>query len=203
MTKVKICGLTNLGDAKLVAELDANFLGFIFAPSPRKINLDVLKEISKGLSNNVKKVGVFANQEVKEVKRIAYEGELDYLQFHGDESPEYCQNFDLPIIKAFRVRDESYLENLKRYRVDKYLLDAYHPQKLGGVGETFNWELAKKAKDYGDIIIAGGLNGNNVKEVIKELNPFGVDVSSGVEKEVGVKDEAKVKVFIEKTKNSV
>lgn len=203
MTKVKICGLTNLKDTKLAADCGANFLGFIFAPSPRRINLSTLKEISKGLSNNTRKVGVFANQEIDQVKRVADEGGLDYLQFHGNESPEYCQHFDLPIIKVFRVRDESYLDDLKRYKVDKYLLDAYHPQKLGGVGETFNWELAKLAKDYGDIIVAGGLNGDNVEEVIRELTPFGVDVSSGVEKEAGVKDEVKVKDFIEKTKNSV
>jgi len=200
MVKIKICGITNLEDAKLVVKYGADYLGFIFAKSPRQVGPDKIKEIIEQLPEDVKKVGVFANQSLEEVQRIISSCPLDYLQLHGDESPEYCQEFDLPVIKAFRVKDESYLERLREYQVDKYLLDTYHPNKLGGIGKTFNWELAKEAKRYGDIIIAGGLNPDNVKEAISSVNPYGVDVSSGVEAQAGIKDKKRLEEFISRVK---
>jgi phosphoribosylanthranilate isomerase len=200
MTKIKICGITNLADAKLAVEYGADYLGFIFAKSPRQVSPDEVKEIIEQLPEKIKKVGVFANQPLEEVQGIISRCSLDYLQLHGDESPEYCQEFHLPVIKAFRVKDESYLERLKEYQVDKYLLDAYHPNKLGGVGKIFNWELAKLAKEYGDIIIAGGLNPANVNQAIDSVTPYGVDVSSGVEAQAGVKDKKRLEEFIRRVK---
>jgi phosphoribosylanthranilate isomerase len=202
MVKVKICGITNLRDARLAVSYGTDFLGFIFANSPRRIDIDKLKEININLSEEVKKVGVFANQSLGEVKEIAKEGNLDYLQLHGDEPPAYCQEFDLPVIKAFSVKDKDFLDELKEYQVDKYLLDAYHPQKLGGIGKTFNWKLAKETKKYGEVIIAGGLNDQNVSKAIKTVHPYGVDVSSGVEFEVRLKDKEKMQKFIKKAKGA-
>ncbi|PRX28938.1 phosphoribosylanthranilate isomerase [Orenia metallireducens] len=200
MTKVKICGITNLDDAKVAVEYGADYLGFIFAKSPRKVSPYKVKEIIEQLPEDVKKVGVFANQSLEEIAEVISSCSLDYLQLHGDESPEYCQEFNIPVIKVFRVKDESYLEQLKEYQVDKYLLDTYHPNKLGGVGKTFNWELAKLAKEYGEIIIAGGLNPANVKQAIDSVNPYGVDVSSGVEAQAGIKDKKRLEEFIRRVK---
>ncbi len=201
MTKAKICGLTNYGDARLAVELGADFLGFIFAKSPRQLISKKAVGIIDRLPSDVKKVGVFANQDIDEVKRISREVDLDYLQLHGNESPEYCKKIELPVIKAFRVKDESSLEKVKKYKdVDKYLFDTYHPDKLGGVGETFNWELARKDKSCGQIIIAGGLDETNVQEAIKIIKPYGVDVSSGIEVKPGVKDQKKLKEFVKAVK---
>ncbi|GAB6099306.1 phosphoribosylanthranilate isomerase [Halanaerocella petrolearia] len=198
MTRVKICGLTNLEDARQVVRCGADLVGFIFAESPRQvINEDVIR-ISKQLPVDTKKVGVFANQSAEEIKEVIANCSLDYIQLHGDETPTFCSQFDLPVIKAFRVKDKSSLNQLKEYQVDKYLLDTYLPDQLGGTGKTFNWELAKEAKRYGDIIVAGGLKPSNVAQVIKEINPWGIDVSSGVELEPGKKDQKKVREFIER-----
>ncbi|WP_134114554.1 phosphoribosylanthranilate isomerase [Orenia marismortui] len=201
MTKVKICGITNLEDAQAAVDYGADLLGFIFAQSPRKINKKQVKNIQSQLPKGIKTVGVFANQPVEEIQNIIDYCQLDYIQLHGSESPEYCQEFELPIIKAFRVKDEAYLDKLSEYKIDKYLLDTYHPDKLGGVGKVFNWDLALKAKEYGDIIIAGGLNPDNIGEAIKVIAPYGVDVSSGVEAKTAKKDLNKMKNFIDNAKN--
>ncbi|MCK8815757.1 phosphoribosylanthranilate isomerase [Natroniella sulfidigena] len=196
MTQIKICGLTNLEDAQLASQLGADLLGFIFADSPRQVTVQQVQEIISKLNEQVKTVGVFANQSLEEVNQIAEACQLDYLQLHGDESPSYCQQLELPVIKAFRVKDRSYLEELAQYDVAKFLLDTYHPDKLGGSGQTFNWELALAAKEYGEVIIAGGLDETNVKQAIEAVQPAGVDVSSGVEAKPGVKDHDKLKRFI-------
>ncbi|WP_408955011.1 phosphoribosylanthranilate isomerase [Natroniella sp. ANB-PHB2] len=196
MTEIKICGLTNLEDAQLASQLGVDLLGFIFASSPREVSAKQVQKIIIELDRQVKTVGVFANQPLAEVNQIAKICNLDYVQLHGDESPSYCQQVELPVIKAFRVKGRSYLKELAKYNVAKFLLDTYHPDKLGGSGQTFDWELALVAREYGEVIIAGGLDENNVKQAIEVVEPTGVDVSSGVEIRSGLKDHNKLKRFI-------
>jgi phosphoribosylanthranilate isomerase len=201
MTKIKICGITNLADAQAVVDLGADMLGFVFAPSPRQVTIAQAKKIITELKEEIKLVGVFANQPRTEVAKIAEQVPLDYLQLHGEESPEYCSSFDLPVIKAFSIKDKRSLKKLKLYQVDKYLLDTYDPNQLGGTGKIFNWDLAVLAKQQGDIILAGGLNSENINQALKKVNPDGVDLSSGVEVKPGVKDQEKMKNFIRKVRS--
>ncbi|AGB40388.1 phosphoribosylanthranilate isomerase [Halobacteroides halobius DSM 5150] len=202
MSKIKVCGLTNLEDAKQAAEVGADLLGFIFAKSPRQVTNREVAKISKELPAGVKKVGVFANQSKAEIKETITKCDLDYIQLHGSESPKFCKQFRLPVIKAFRVKDKTSLSQLREYEVDKYLLDTYVPDKLGGTGKTFNWELAIQAKKYGSIIMAGGLEASNVKLAVKKVSPWAVDVSSGVEVKPGKKDYEQVKEFVESVEST-
>jgi phosphoribosylanthranilate isomerase len=149
------------------------------------------------LPSFVVKVGVFVNPAEKLVLRAIGECGLSLLQFHGDEPPEFCTKFGVMSLKAFRVRDAASLQALTAYNTDAWLLDAYSADQLGGTGATFNWELALEAKKSGKpIFLAGGLTPENVAEAVRRVQPFGVDVSSGVESAPGKKDPAKVKAFI-------
>jgi len=133
------------------------------------------------------------------VLKIAKDCSLDTLQLHGEEDPEYCRQFKhMKVIKAFRVKEELDLVKLKRYEVNAYLLDTYIAGQLGGTGETFNWQLAVQAKELGPIILAGGLEPANITEAINQVHPYGVDVSSGVEKVAGIKDHNKLKGLIKR-----
>jgi len=194
--KVKICGITNLEDALLAVKWGADALGFIFAPSPRRVGVEVAKEIISHLPPFIITVGVFVNERRERVAEIAEYLHLHVLQFHGEETPQYCQGFPQKVIKSFRVKDEGILEVIPRYRVDAYLLDTYSPSSWGGTGKTFNWEIAKDAKRYGRIILSGGLNPDNVQEAIKVVSPYAIDVASGVEESLGKKDPEKLKSFI-------
>jgi phosphoribosylanthranilate isomerase len=200
--QVKVCGLTNLEDAQAAVEYGADLIGFIFAASPRQVTLKEAREIIDNLKGNSAKVGVFVDRNLSKVQQIAADCNLDYIQLHGSESPWYCQQLDRPVLKAFSIKDRESLEQLKKYDVDKYLLDTYHPYKLGGTGETFNWDLAVEAKELGPIFLAGGLNSDNVARAVEKVNPAGVDVSSGVELRAGKKNYRKVKQFIQQAKNS-
>jgi phosphoribosylanthranilate isomerase len=200
MIKVKICGITNLEDALIAVEAGCDALGFVFAKSPRQISPVKAKEIIKRLPPFVKTVGVFVNEDPMVVKEVARKCGLDLLQFHGDEPPEYCEDFDLKIIKAFRIRGKEDIKRIEKYKnVAAYLLDGFSKDCYGGGGVKFNWELAKEVKVH-PIIVAGGLNPSNVKEVIRKLHPYGVDVSSGVESEPGKKDPEKMRRFIQMAK---
>jgi phosphoribosylanthranilate isomerase len=197
MTRVKICGITNLEDALFAAEAGADALGFVFyAKSPRCIVPDRAREIILRLPPFVAKVGVFVNEELDQVEKIMACCHLDYAQLHGDETPEQVAALAPRAIKAVRVRSMADVERLRDYRAAAYLLDAYHPTKPGGTGETWDWELATAAKQYGPIILAGGLTPDNVVGAIKRVHPYAVDVSSGVEAAPGIKDHQKVRRFI-------
>ncbi len=199
MVKVKICGLTDVEDAKICVSLGVDFIGFVFAESPRRITKEDAKGIIAGLPPAVKKVGVFVN-EVKDIgEDIARYCWLDVLQFHGDESPNYCLHFGgFEIFKAFRLRAKEDLVPVPEYRVDAYLLDAFVPGKSGGTGESFDWDLAIEAKKFGrPIVLSGGLDAGNVGEAIRKVRPEIVDVSSGVESAPGRKDADKLKEFVE------
>jgi len=197
--KVKICGITNLADAQAAVEAGADVLGFVFhEPSPRFASIEVAAGIIRELPPFIIKAGVFVNAPEEFVFRAIRECGLNLLQFHGDEPPDYCQQFGLMSLKAFRIRDAASLQALRHYPTDAWLLDAYNPDRLGGTGETFSWELAREAQTWGrPIFLAGGLTPENVAKAIRCARPYGVDVSSGVEAAPGRKDHAKVKAFIQ------
>ena len=195
---VKICGITSVEDAQAVEQAGADAVGLMFYEgSPRHIALEQAKAIVDSLSNTIVRVGVFVNSEESFVRQAMEICTLNMLQFHGDETPEYCARFEIMTLKAIRVSDESSLKEMERYSADGFLLDAFSENSLGGTGETFNWELAKRATKSGrPIFLAGGLTSENVAEAVKAVRPFAVDVSSGVETEPGKKDAAKVRAFV-------
>ncbi len=196
MTIVKICGITNINDALMAAELGVDALGFVFAESPRRVSPDQAVAISKELPPVVAKVGVFVDEDIERVRELAAACDLDLLQFHGSESPEYCAAFGCRAIKAFRMKDSSILNGLPQYGAGPYLLDAYSDNAPGGTGRTFDWTLAEKAKAYGRIILSGGLNPGNVGLAIATARPCGVDVGSGIEAAPGKKDPLKTQAFM-------
>jgi phosphoribosylanthranilate isomerase len=191
--KLKICGITNEKDAIMVSNLGADAIGFVFAESKRKITPERTKEIIEKLPPFITIVGVFMNAEIDEVNKIAEYVSLDAVQLHGNESPEYCNKMNRKVVKGIPVTKndskESLLKKMENYSVAAYILDPGT-----GSGETFDWDIATGIEK--PIIIAGGLSPENVKLVIKKLHPYGVDVSSGVEKAYGKKDMEKVKKFI-------
>ena len=198
--KIKICGLTNLEDARLSLELGADLLGFVFAKSPRMVTAEKAHEIVEQLPGTARKAGVFVNEKVDIVRETAEHCGLDVLQFHGEESPDYCVSF-MPrrkVFKAFRLKDEESLAAIRRYRVDGYLLDSFVEGAHGGTGKTFDWQLAREAMKLCEaVILSGGLNCDNIGEAVKKVYPWMVDVSSGVEAKPGKKDPGKLKRFIE------
>jgi phosphoribosylanthranilate isomerase len=197
MTKVKICGITNLNDAIAAVEFGADAIGFIFVPNtPRYIAPAKAAAIIEKLPPFVTTVGVFLNETKEHIKKIVSQCKLNALQLHGQEPPDFCLRFDRKVVKAFRVKDKESLNVLPKYTVSAYLLDTYVKGEMGGTGVTFDWSLASDAKKYGLIILAGGLNPENVARAIQQVHPYGVDVSSGVEAEPGKKDHSKLKDFI-------
>jgi phosphoribosylanthranilate isomerase len=198
-TRIKICGITNLADALAAIEAGADALGLNFyGKSPRHVSMKTAAEISKQISPFVMRAGVFVNADEDLVTRAIAECSLSLLQFHGDEPPEFCTQFGLMSMKAFRIRDVETLKELPKFQTDAYLLDAFSPEARGGTGEKFNWDLAVEAQKFGKpIFLAGGLTPENVAEAVRKVKPFGVDVSSGVESSSGKKDHAKVRAFIE------
>lgn len=195
--RVKVCGTTRLKDALLAVECGADAIGFIFyKKSPRYVSAKTAKEICSKLPPFVHRVGVFVNETADNINRIADRCGLDAVQLHGDESPAFCKKIKHRVIKVVRVKDAASLKEMSRYAVDGFLLDTWKEDQWGGTGKVFDWELAARAKKYGPVIIAGGLNPRNVKAAIKKVQPYGVDVSSGVEQSPGKKDPRKVKAFI-------
>lgn len=195
MVRVKVCGITTLEAALTAVEAGADALGFVFAESPRRVDPEEARRIISQLPPFVGRVGVFVDADRREVSRIAHYCGLDVLQFHGDEAPEYCQGWRQPVVKAFRVRDGAFLQVLPRYRVAAYLLDTYVPGRNGGTGLCFNWEMARAARELGPVILAGGIKPDNVGEAIRTVQPYAVDVSSGVETD-GRKDPQKIRSLL-------
>jgi len=202
MVKIKICGITNLDDALTAVRYGADALGFVFYPqSPRAITPDKAKGIIKRLPPFVSTVGVFVDEDIDKLIEIVKETGLGVIQLHGSEDDGYCQvlnNLNKKVIKAIKVKDLTDLEPLRHYSVSAFLLDTYSPDSIGGTGRIFNWEIALEAKRFGDIILAGGLTPENIEDAIKMVQPYGVDVASGVEGNVkGKKDYRKLRLFIE------
>ncbi len=202
MVKVKICGITILEDALYAADCGADALGFIFYPkSPRFVEITRAKEIISKLPPFITNVGVFVNESIENIVNIVHECNINIVQLHGDETPEYCSKVPMKVIKAIRIKDEDSLKQIAEYKTSTFLLDAYSEDSYGGTGKIFNWNLAIKAKGYGRIILSGGLTHDNVREAIEKFKPYGVDVSSGVEEREGKKDKEKVKEFIKRVRS--
>lgn len=196
--QVKICGITSVPDALAAAAAGADLIGLmLYEHSPRCVSLDLAAEIASQIPPSVARVGVFVNPDRELVAEAIARCGLNLVQFHGDEPPEFCTQFGLMSMKAFRVRDEESLKALTAYPTDAWLLDAFTPGQLGGTGERFDWDLAVAAGQFGrPIFLAGGLTPENVAGAVRRVRPFGVDVSSGVEFAPGRKDAAKVHAFI-------
>jgi phosphoribosylanthranilate isomerase len=200
MVKIKICGITNLEDAILAAELGADALGFIFyAKSPRHVAPEIARSIIAQLPPFVAAVGVFVDEAAAVVQELAGRVGLDWVQLHGQESPDFCRNLGRKVIKGFRIQDEDSLRRLAGYQgvAQALLLDTYKKGQVGGTGEIFDWHLARKAKKYGPIILAGGLTSENVGQAIATASPAAVDAASGTEAAPGKKDPAKLRAFFE------
>jgi phosphoribosylanthranilate isomerase len=206
LVRVKICGITSVEDALAAAKAGADLLGFIFCPpSPRYVTMRRAGEIIAALRRSegerdrqqpTRTVGVFVDEELDRVREAIRECDLDYAQLHGDEPPEYVASLGGRAIKAIRVRSKGDIEQLAAYQAEAYLLDAYHPTISGGTGQAWDWGLATAAKQYGRVIVAGGLTPDNVAEVVRQIQPYGVDVSSAVESAPGRKDIARVQQFV-------
>ncbi len=196
--KAKICGMTQIKDAVFAVEQGADAVGFIFYnKSPRSVTMKLAKEIIAQLPPFVDTVGVFVNESVDRVNKIAEYCGLDLVQLHGEESPAFCRKIRRRVIKAFRVKDLQSIKLLQDYAVSGFLLDTFSDELQGGTGKVFDWNLALPAKKIGPVIMAGGLTPRNIKQAIRQVRPYGVDVCSGVEKEPGIKDPEKVRAFLE------
>jgi phosphoribosylanthranilate isomerase len=204
MVRVKICGITNLDDARLAADAGAWAIGTIFWPgSPRRCEVEEAERISAELRRKVEVAGVFLNARLDEVAEIADACSLSLIQLHGDEGPAYCaevaRRTGAKVIKAVRAKDKASVRALLAYRdrVDFHMIDAYRPGQPGGTGETFSWELVDELRDSSHpLILSGGLTPDNVAEAVAKVRPFAVDSASGTEAEPGRKDPAKVTAFI-------
>lgn len=203
MIKVKICGITNLDDALAAVDSGADALGFVFyRASPRYVEPNTIRAIVRKLPPFITTVGVFVDEAVAEISRLTQHTAIDVVQLHGHESPEICNIINKKVIKAIRVKDITDLDSLEPYQVSAFLLDTFTPEYFGGTGQVFNWDIALAAKQFGRIILAGGLTPDNIQKAIRFVQPYAVDVSSGVEKEKGKKDHIKLKLFIEKAKGA-
>jgi len=203
MVKIKICGITNIDDAMAAVDYGADALGFnFFKKSPRYIEPHKAAEIIAQLPPFIVPVAIFVNEREERIREILSSACIHGVQFHGDETPEFCQRFGNHVIKAFQIKDKESIKHMAHYRVSAYLLDSYREGLRGGTGETFDWHLAVVAKTFGRIILAGGLTPDNVAEAVKLVRPYGVDVASGVEREKGVKDHGKLRKFISEVRGA-
>ncbi len=201
MIRVKICGITSLEDALWAVRSGADALGFVFSESPRMIAPEEARAIVMKLPPFITTVGLFVNEGAGKINNLVSECHLDRVQLHGEESEEFCHNFNRPVIKAFRIKDKSSLGFVNNYQVSAYLFDAYVPGIAGGTGATFSWNIVKERHFNAPVVLAGGLNPDNVRKAIRIVKPYAVDVSSGVELSPGVKDPGKIERFIKKVKS--
>jgi len=209
MVRVKICGITNISDAENAVTSGADALGFVFAESPRKISKEDAAAIIEKIPPFVTCVGLFVNEDIDKVKEVCTYCKISTVQFHGNETQDYMNRFpDLKIIKALRIRDKNDILQLNDLKADAYLLDSFSKERMGGTGLSFDWKLLEGSKNpdissdkFKRIIVAGGLNPDNVAEAIKLTSPFGVDVSSGVEARPGIKDKEMMESFISTSKH--
>ena len=210
MTRVKICGITDVSYARAAIEAGVDLIGVVFAPSPRQVTYEKAREIVAAVKKHgLPVVGVFVNMPAATVNTVASSCGLDWVQLSGDEDWEYCQEIEKPLIKAIHISpqwdEEELLVHLEDgQRLDRppvYLLDTLIENKYGGTGQAFAWEIARGAAAKYPVLIAGGLNPTNVRQVVSSLKPWGVDVSSGVESE-GVKDVDKIKAFVQAVRSA-
>lgn len=203
-TRVKICGITRVEDALAAVEQGADAIGLVFyPPSPRNVSIEQAAAIAAAVPAFVSVVGLFVNAESNFVSDVAANVQLDLLQFHGEESPEDCMQYQLPFIKAIRVRNDTNLVQCAQdfFAAKALLLDTYTEGVAGGTGHVFDWGLvpAKLAKP---VILAGGLTQHNVTSAISQVKPYAVDVSGGVEASKGIKDAEKIAAFMQQVSQS-
>lgn len=207
--RVKICGITQPEQSLAITALGATALGFICVPSsPRYVTVSQIQAAITPIPENIDKIGVFANTTISEISQIVKKSGLTGVQLHGDETPEFCQQLrqSLPqveIIKALRVRSLEHLQTTIHYTdyVDTLLLDAYHPQQLGGTGQTLDWHKLQKFTPCRPWLLAGGLTPDNILTALSQIKPNGIDLSSGVEHSPGNKDLDKVALLFQKLGN--
>ncbi|HQP10492.1 MAG TPA: phosphoribosylanthranilate isomerase [Candidatus Omnitrophota bacterium] len=199
MVRIKICGITNIDDAIKAALYGAWAVGFVFhKKSPRYVSPSRARKIIEALPPFVTPVGVFVDLSERAVRDICSFARIRTVQFHGQETAVYCKRFsDFKIIKAFRIGDYFPADEIKKYKVDAYLFDAFEKDHPGGTGKTFNWELLKEHPIEKPVILSGGLNPQNIQEALAVARPFAVDVSSGVEASPGIKDPRLIRAFFD------
>jgi phosphoribosylanthranilate isomerase len=203
--RVKICGITQPQQAVAIANLGATALGFICVPtSPRYVTSEQIQAAVAELPENIDKIGVFANASIPEITQIVIDSGLTGVQLHGDEPPEFCSLLrqrlpNVEIIKALRVRSIEHLAQAGNYMkyIDTLLLDAYHPQQLGGTGKTLDWQMLQQFQPSCPWLLAGGLTPDNVVTALNQVKPDGIDLSSGVESTPGDKDLNKVALLFQ------
>ncbi|NQY27529.1 MAG: phosphoribosylanthranilate isomerase [Piscirickettsiaceae bacterium] len=201
-TRVKICGITRRQDAEFAVEMGADALGFVFySPSPRAVTIAQVKDIIEGLPPFVSIVALFVDASAQEVNNCINKLSIDILQFHGDESVEYCAQFNRPYLKAIRMKEGVELTELAaRYSsASALLLDSYQPGVPGGTGQAFDWSMIKDIDK--PIILAGGLTVDNIAMAIEQVQPYAVDVSGGVEQSKGIKEQQKIRAFMHEVMN--
>ncbi len=197
MIRVKICGITSVADALMAAEAGADAIGLVFAKSSRQVSVAQAAKISRAVGPWISVVGVFVNEKPETISRVAMACPLTALQLHGDESPEEIKRLGgYKKIKAFRIENKADLKALTRYNTDAFLFDAKAGNAYGGTGKTFDWKALQGLKIKTPWILSGGLSVKNIGQALKSVTPYGVDVSSGVEKRPGIKDAKLVKEFI-------
>lgn len=209
--RVKICGITQPQQAMAIASYGATALGFICVPaSPRYVTATQIRAVVTQLPEDIDKIGVFANASIEEISQVVHDSGLTGVQLHGDELPEFCDQVrqqipNVEILKALRIRSFEHLEQASIYsqHVDTLLLDAYHPQQLGGTGQTLDWTMLEKFHPSIPWFLAGGLTPENILEALSQVKPDGIDLSSGVEIQPGDKDLTKVALLFERLKNKV
>lgn len=196
--RVKICGITRIDDASSAVENGADAIGLVFyGQSPRNVSITQAREIAKNIPAFVSVVGLFVNADSSFINEVISTVKLDLLQFHGDEAPEECTRYDLPFIKAIRVKNDTNLVQcaIEFSAAKALLLDAYTESAFGGTGHVFDWNLIPKQMTK-PVILAGGLNVDNVALAIQQVSPYAVDVSGGVEASKGIKDAEKIAAFM-------
>jgi phosphoribosylanthranilate isomerase len=197
-----MCGITRREDAAVAAEAGADALGFVLTPSPRRVTAEVVREIVRELPPHVLRVGVFVDEGPAEIARAAAAADVDRVQVHGDPDPILRDLLGARFVRAFRVHDENVLEAIRDSGENTFLLDAWSPDAPGGTGLTFDWSVARRAREWGRVILAGGLHAENVGRAIRDALPFGVDVSSGVEEEPGRKSAERIRAFVKAVRDA-
>jgi phosphoribosylanthranilate isomerase len=197
--KIKVCGLTNVDDTLKAAYYGAWAVGFIFTKkSPRYVSPSKARKIIDALPPFVTPVGVFVDQSERAVRDICKFTTINTVQFHGEETPQYCKRFkDMKVIKAFRIGEFFPSDMINNYKVDGFLFDTYDEKASGGTGKTFNWEILNGQKIDKPFILSGGLSSENIQAAISTVTSYALDVSSGVEKSPGIKDARKIRAFFD------
>jgi phosphoribosylanthranilate isomerase len=214
MTQIKICGISNIEEARACTDFGADYIGLVFAPSRRQVSLEKAINIVRSLDSAKIRpavVGVFVNQPVNEVNSISSCVGLDIVQLSGNESLDYCRNIELPVIKTIHISNLTSSQEVLQKILNsqnvlpegkiKYLIDSHVNNSFGGTGQVFDWDVAREITARFPVIIAGGLSSDNIVRLLTEIRPWGVDVSSGVETD-GKKDISKIRTFIQIVKSN-